>query len=169
MNSTNSATTNISNDAAPLFDMEPLDEITLLFNDNHVHNIEILCNEIAYENKINYDDLYVYTKSDIVLRSTVDEVLKKEPLRKILLEKVNEEFKDLIHKFYAFTQKEIYPQTRRETIAVRELVNTYGNDYWSWAVDAFAESTEYFGCDLEGFEEADIQTAVIQIIYNHWQ
>lgn len=148
-------------------EMDSLSQLTSLFT--HFDELEAVALEVANENDICFDDLYVYTPSDIVIRSLLDYVTKSETLTPLFLAKLNEETKPLVQQFITFMNKKLYHTTRKEVIALRELYESYGNDIWQWVKDAFEDSAEYMGSDLEDYSVSDIQTATLQIVCNYWQ
>jgi hypothetical protein len=147
-------------------DIVSLTEISTLFS--LFDNLEAVAQEVATDNDICFDDLYVYTASDIVIRSLLDYITKSDTLYPLLLQKLDEGKKPLVEKFVSFTKKDIHHSTRSEVLALRELSLSYGNDYWQWVKDAFDDSTEYVGSELEEYTVADIQTATLQIVCNFW-
>jgi hypothetical protein len=147
-------------------EMDSLTEITNLFQ--FYDDLEAVALETAHENDVCFDDLYVYTPSDIVVRSLLDYVTKSEKLLPLFLSKIHESIKPSVLKFILLTKKQLYHNTRKEVIALRELNHSYGNDIWQWTTDAFEDTTEYIGSDLEDYTVADIQTATLQILCNYW-
>jgi hypothetical protein len=147
-------------------EMDSLTEITNLFN--YYEDLEAVALETAHENDVCFDDLYVYTPTDIVIRSSLDYVTKSEKLLPLFLSKIHESIKPSLERFILLTKKELNHNTRKEVIALQELRNSYGKDIWQWTKDAFEDSTEYVGSDLEEYSVADIQTATLQILCNYW-
>lgn len=115
------------------------------------------------------EDLWITTPSTMIRRSLLDAVCKDEDLFPEFLSILSEETAALVQRFAAIDfQLDEGALEDDERVALNELQQSYGNDVWVWARDAFGRGQEFAGSDLRGFEPDEISDAIIRLLAAGW-
>lgn len=147
-------------------EQDEFEKLCLLFEDDVFDDLLTKALLVGAE-QIREDDLWITTPSTMIRRSLLDAVCKDEKLLPEFLSILSDDRAALVTRFLNL-RMDLSDLDAVEQVALDELATTYANDMWLWAKDAMAQTQEFVGSDLKGFEPEEVTDAIIRLLGTAW-
>ena len=148
-------------------DSEEFEKLSNLFSDDVFEDLLTKALLVGAE-RVTEDDLWISTPSTMIRRSLLDAVCKDSVLFPEFLGILSEDLGELVARFVNLEMPPDEDLAEDERVAVHELTASYAGDKWLWAKDAFSQTQEFAGSDLDGFQPEDVSDAIIRLLAAAW-